>query len=233
MPDLRRVAGNVRSQPLERHFIRDWQFGVTSNLKEGRTPIRGLHEVKNMELTQDGMVEPRANLCELGEVQFSDLDSPARKGVRRLLGTPVPFSRRDPATNRVESHLIGAFLSLDGEAIVAYLNREQEDRGWVQISTTRGGEPFTPSMRVDDAANLEFHFSVNKNYITITNGEVSFIDLSKDTLEEVVPIAIPNPTVAPTVTSSATISEDTVQIVYAYSIQTEYGETAISPSYYS
>ncbi len=170
MDRLKKLRRNQR-RPLQRYSLRAWQNGETSNLQR---LVNGLAEVKNCELTQDGLIRPRSNVVNMGDIL---IDS---NPVTKMIARPLAFSLEG------EAHLISAFLMPDNSVKTAFVNRDEDDLAWKEITgITRTG--------VGNDAITEMFFTEARNYIVVTDGQVSFIDLSKETLTEVRPTAVDNP----------------------------------------
>lgn len=243
--DVIRAAERRNISPLEIFNVKSWNLGVTTSSQDGRNPLAGLREAVNCELTSDNMVTQRSN-C-IGEPLFSEGGQHSNRvafseenfndTVVKSLARPLPFSFRDKATGRSESHIITAFRLTSGDNVIAYWNREKFPGGsWVQIAKF-SGEP-----------DLEYAFSLGDKYIVVTkdvssiinryktNNSIGFIDITKDTLQYITPNQVKTPT-QPLQSSydrdNVVIDPNdlttTIRYRYAYSIQMPFGETAISP----
>ena len=170
MNRLRQIR-NPRRRQLGRYSLRHWRNGVVS---EDEARFDGLASVKNCELTAAGQIRSRPNVC-TPDAPMSVKDYSGT--VVKLRSRPLPFAWEYQGT--AESHLIAAFEMSDGKTVIAYLNRQVSDTVWEQLE-------------VLDSTN-EVFFSRASDYIIITNGTVSFIDLTKSTLAITRPTFVDDP----------------------------------------
>ena len=211
--DLQR--GRLTSAPYRHFGLDSWHLGQDTERANGRTPHQALPQTYNVELGQDGVVQPRPKLG-----NFGDGTTPGN-----LLGRmAVIFADGN-------YKLIGCFKTSANVLKISIKNTEDAD--WVDVDLGSW----------TNATFQPIDFSQSESIVIVTGGDkrsggnsIGFIDLEADALvvetpQKVDALAGFQPS---TSRASATLDNDEDSPFYYYygvTAETKYGETPLSANF--
>jgi hypothetical protein len=192
------MRSSIKSPPIKRISIKDWQKGVVTALDDGRTPTDGIRSSYNVQLDQDGTIRPRPSLVAYG-VAFPGT----------LLGELFEFTKQVSGLSN-NNYMLGMF-NVSGTTKPYYA---KDGGSWTVIN----GKTFDNSAKA--------HFFQIDDKVMVMNGtdNLSYIDIP--TLATIPFTALSTPTITSVVATG--LAGATFTYYYKITANSTVGETASS-----